>query len=108
MGIVPENQHLLGLEGAGVIRRVGRLATSFRVGQRVMVVAKGTFGNRVIATTERTYPIPDSLSFEVRKGGSPESYSFAKTSFRMQQQCRVFILQHYTASSTSPTPRKVM
>ena len=66
MGIVPENQHLLGLEGAGVIRRVGRLALQFTVGQRVLVFEKGTFGNRIIATTERTYGIPDDMTFEVR------------------------------------------
>ncbi|KAL8912790.1 MAG: hypothetical protein Q9171_002248 [Xanthocarpia ochracea] len=65
MGIIPENQHLLGLEGAGVIRRVGRLATQFTVGQRVLVFEKGTFGNRIVATTERTMAIPDSMTFEV-------------------------------------------
>lgn len=32
MGIIPENQHLLGLEGAGVIRRVGASASQFTVG----------------------------------------------------------------------------
>jgi NADPH:quinone reductase-like Zn-dependent oxidoreductase len=62
MAIVPENQHLLGLEGAGNIRRPG--STSYKVGQRVLVFEKGTFANRIIATTERVYPIPDSMSFE--------------------------------------------
>ena len=66
MGIIPENQHLLGLEGAGVIRRVGRSASQFVVGQRVLVFEKGTFGNRIIATTERTYRIPEDMTFEVR------------------------------------------
>lgn len=66
MGIIPENQHLLGLEGAGVIRRVGRSASQFTVGQRVLVFEKGTFSNRIIATTERTYGIPDDMTFEVR------------------------------------------
>ncbi|KAL6716017.1 hypothetical protein ACLMJK_006979 [Lecanora helva] len=64
MGIVPENQHLLGLEGAGIIRRAGPLASHFTVGQRVLVFEKGTFGNRIIATKERTYAIPDDMSFE--------------------------------------------
>ena len=66
MGIIPENQHLLGLEGAGNIRRVGASVSQFTVGQRVLVFEKGTFGNRIIATTERTYAIPDNMSFEVR------------------------------------------
>ena len=65
MGIVPENQHLLGLEGAGIIRRAGPLASHFTVGQRVLVFERGTFGNRIIATKERTYAIPDDMTFEV-------------------------------------------
>ena len=65
MGIVPENQYLLGLEGAGIVRRVGKVAASqYHVGQRVLVFEKGTFGNRIIATTERTHAIPNSMSFE--------------------------------------------
>ncbi|KAI0421157.1 putative polyketide synthase [Xylaria grammica] len=65
MGIVPEDHHLLGLEGAGTIRRVGaNLNSPFHVGERVMVFKRGAFANRVIATTERTIHIPDWLSFE--------------------------------------------
>lgn len=65
MGIVPENQFLLGLEGAGVVRRVGKLANNYKVGQRVLIFKKGTFANRSIATTERVHHIPDTMSFEV-------------------------------------------
>ena len=65
MGIVPENEYLLGLEGAGTISRIGQGVQQFKLGQRVVVFEKGTFGNRVIATTERTYAIPDSMTFEV-------------------------------------------
>ncbi|KAI1103410.1 putative polyketide synthase [Jackrogersella minutella] len=65
MGVVPENHRLLGLEGAGTIRRVGaNLNSPFRIGQRVLVFEKGTFANRIIATTERTIAIPDWLSYE--------------------------------------------
>lgn len=64
MGIVPENQNLLGLEGAGVIKRVGASVDSLKVGQRVLVFEKGTFANRIIATTERVYPLPNNISFE--------------------------------------------
>ena len=81
MGIIPENQHLLGLEGAGIIRRVGSSASQFTVGQRVLVFEKGTFGNRIIATTERTYAIPDDMTFEVRstwiRGDSCPANTFA-------------------------------
>ena len=66
MGIVPENQYLLGLEGAGIIKRLGKNTSPYKIGQRVLVYEKGTFGNRIIATTERVYALPDSISFEVR------------------------------------------
>ena len=75
MGIVPENQHLLGLEGAGIIRRAGPLASHFSVGQRVLVFEKGTFGNRIIATKERTYAIPDDMTFEVSSSRMKTTYS---------------------------------
>ena len=65
MGIVPENQHLLGLERAGIIRRAGPLASHFSVGQRVLVFKKGSFGNRIIPTKERTHAIPNDMTFEV-------------------------------------------
>ncbi len=65
MGIVPENEHLLGLEGSGIIRRVGTCTTSLKIGQRVLVYEKGTFANRIQLTPERVYPLPDSMSFEV-------------------------------------------
>ena len=84
MGIIPENQHLLGLEGAGIIRRVGKSASQFSIGQRVLVFKKGTFGNRIIATTERTCAIPDSMTFEVRLQREPGS-STAKSFCRRHQ-----------------------
>lgn len=65
LGIVPENQYLLGLEGAGVIHRVGRQAlASFHVGQRVLVYRRGSFGNKVQCPVEGVHPIPDWMSFE--------------------------------------------
>ncbi|PYI04018.1 putative PKS-like enzyme [Aspergillus sclerotiicarbonarius CBS 121057] len=64
LGIVPENQYLLGFEGAGVIRRVGKRATSFHIGQRVVVYRRGGFGNKVQAPVQGVYPIPDWMSYE--------------------------------------------
>lgn len=65
MGIVPENEHLLGLEGSGIIRRLGKTATPLKMGQRVLVYEKGAFVNRIQLTPERVYPLPHSMSFEV-------------------------------------------
>lgn len=76
MGIVPENQCLLGLEGAGIVSRVGKGVMQFKTGQRVVVFEKGTFGNRIIATTERTHAIPDDMSFEVWLSRVSQSFTF--------------------------------
>ncbi|KAH7175825.1 hypothetical protein EDB81DRAFT_633270 [Dactylonectria macrodidyma] len=64
MGIIPENEHLLGLDGAGIVTRVGPGVTDRHVGQRVAVLERGTLANRVITPREYTMTIPDSISFE--------------------------------------------
>ncbi|KAL3419948.1 beta-ketoacyl synthase domain-containing protein [Phlyctema vagabunda] len=64
MGIVPENQYLLGLEGAGVVKRAGKSVTKVKVGQRVMVYEKGTFANKIHATEDSIFPLPDSMTYE--------------------------------------------
>ncbi|PMB63557.1 Compactin diketide synthase mokB [Beauveria bassiana] len=63
MGIVPENEHLLGVEGAGVVRRAGK-GSPYVPGDRVVVFEKGCFANRVQVTKERCHPLPASMSFE--------------------------------------------
>lgn len=65
MGIVPENEYLLGLEGAGVIKRVGSLVQTLKTGQRVLLHNKGTFANRIQVFPAKVHVIPDSMSFEV-------------------------------------------
>lgn len=64
MGIVPEDGHLLGVEGAGVILRKGENVRDRHIGQRVVVFEKGTFANRIVASARRTFPIPATMSFE--------------------------------------------
>ncbi|KAJ6015189.1 PKS-like enzyme, partial [Penicillium herquei] len=64
LGIVPENQYLLGLEGAGVICRLGSNVSGFRIGQRVAVNRRGCFANKVQAPIEAIHSIPDWMSFE--------------------------------------------
>jgi acyl transferase domain-containing protein/NADPH:quinone reductase-like Zn-dependent oxidoreductase/aryl carrier-like protein len=66
LGLVPENQYMLGLEGAGVIRRLGagKRAQKFRVGQRVALIRRGSFGNKVQCPVEGVHPIPDWMTFE--------------------------------------------
>ncbi|KAI1178391.1 reducing type I polyketide synthase [Nemania sp. FL0916] len=64
VGIVPENEFLLGGEGGGVVTRVSPDVTNYKPGQRVLFFEKGSFGNRIITTTQRVHPIPDSMTFE--------------------------------------------
>ena len=64
MGIVPEDEYLLGVEGSGVVRRIGQGVANFNIGDRVVVFEKGCFGNRVQLTEERAHKIPDTMSFE--------------------------------------------
>ena len=64
MGIVPENEHLLGLEGSGVVCRIGKGASRFRVGDRVAVLKNGTFANKIQCPVERAHHIPSTLNFK--------------------------------------------
>ncbi|KAF4630892.1 hypothetical protein G7Y89_g7242 [Cudoniella acicularis] len=64
MGIVPENEHLLGLEGAGIITRIGKGVEWLQPGQRVLFHNKGAFANRVQLPASKVHLIPNSMSFE--------------------------------------------
>ncbi|TVY26941.1 Fumagillin dodecapentaenoate synthase [Lachnellula hyalina] len=63
-GNTPGNEHLLGMEGAGTVTRVGKAVKTFKVGDRVAVVAQATFANRVQCPVQYVHHIPNSLSFE--------------------------------------------
>ncbi|KAK8058457.1 Acyl transferase/acyl hydrolase/lysophospholipase [Apiospora phragmitis] len=64
IGLVPENEYVLGAEGSGVIMRIAPDVTSFKPGERVAFFRKGSFGNRVQANVRVVHAIPDTLSFE--------------------------------------------
>ncbi|KAI0883761.1 reducing type I polyketide synthase [Annulohypoxylon maeteangense] len=65
MGIVPEDEHLLGGEGSGVITRVAPgVTTALKPGMRVAFFGKGSFGNRVQTKAQAVHVIPDFMSFE--------------------------------------------
>ncbi|KAK4215364.1 hypothetical protein QBC37DRAFT_459225 [Rhypophila decipiens] len=63
MGIVPEDEHMIGCECAGVVRRVGPGVKGFKVGDRVVAQINGTYVNHLQVVTDRVYHIPESLSF---------------------------------------------
>lgn len=65
MGIVPENEYMMGFECAGTIRRVGAATASrFRPGDRVVAHTNGSYANRVQCAADRVHVIPESMSFE--------------------------------------------
>ncbi|PWY61907.1 polyketide synthase [Aspergillus eucalypticola CBS 122712] len=64
MDLVDEDEHMLGSEGAGIVRRVGRHVSGFRCGDRVAVITQGCLANRIQACPANVIRIPDSMSME--------------------------------------------
>ena len=64
LGLVPENEYLLGLEGAGVIKQVGSRVKDYRAGDRVLVHGKGSFSNRIRVPEENVFSLPEKVSFK--------------------------------------------
>ncbi|KAK7959096.1 Beta-ketoacyl synthase [Apiospora aurea] len=63
-GIVPDNEHMLGSGGAGVVKQVGSNVTSYKVGDRVLIHDKGCLANRHRVSKENVLLIPDSATLE--------------------------------------------
>jgi myxalamid-type polyketide synthase MxaB len=63
LGLYPGEAGLLGLECAGEVVSVGQGVTSVRVGDRVVALASGSFGEWVTVDARRVVPIPDGLDF---------------------------------------------
>lgn len=53
-----------GLEAAGVVDAVGEGATTFRIGDRVMVTGLRAYAEKMVAEEAKAYAMPDALSFE--------------------------------------------
>ncbi|KAL9074543.1 MAG: hypothetical protein Q9157_004338 [Trypethelium eluteriae] len=65
MGLVPADASLIGLDGAGIIRRFHPEYTGpLHVGQRVLVTRKGCFSNLVQTPVDGLHPLPDWMTFE--------------------------------------------
>ncbi|GKZ37768.1 type I Iterative Polyketide synthase (PKS) [Aspergillus brasiliensis] len=64
MELVDEDEHMLGSEGAGIVRRVGRNVSGLRCGDRVAVLSQGCLANRIHASPSNVIRIPDSMSME--------------------------------------------
>jgi NADPH:quinone reductase-like Zn-dependent oxidoreductase len=64
MGIVPENEYMIGCECAGVVRRLGAGVTKFQLGDRIAVMRSGTYANRLQVPVQRAHLIPSWMNFE--------------------------------------------
>ncbi|MCJ1357758.1 MAG: hypothetical protein MMC33_007754 [Icmadophila ericetorum] len=64
MNIVQLPQTIFGLEGAGVVRRVGSQVKNLGIGDRVAMVERGTFSTLVVTLEILCAKLPDEISFE--------------------------------------------
>lgn len=64
MGIVEVPKAGLGLEAAGIIRRIGSQVKDLSVGDRVMVLGTGCFSTSFITASSLCAKMPNELSFE--------------------------------------------
>ncbi|CVL00302.1 probable polyketide synthase [Fusarium mangiferae] len=63
MGIV-EGSNGFGLEGAGIVGRVGPKVTGLKKGDRIMFISHSAFSTQVVVSENLCEKIPDDLSFE--------------------------------------------
>jgi hypothetical protein len=71
MGFVPANDHFFGLEGAGIVSKIGKSVHNVQPGDRVSVVStneQGCFANRVRTRYHGVHRIPHWMSFEEAAG----------------------------------------
>jgi NADPH:quinone reductase-like Zn-dependent oxidoreductase len=67
MGFIVANEHLFGLEGAGVVTQVGKDVTHLKPGDRALMVRRegGCIANRCRSKHSLVFNMPDWMSFEV-------------------------------------------
>ncbi|KAF7586076.1 hypothetical protein BBP40_009607 [Aspergillus hancockii] len=58
------NMDQLGLEGSGIVRRVGAAVNRFSVGDRIMLSQPGLMCSRKVVRADRCLPIPEDMSLE--------------------------------------------
>lgn len=63
LGVVSDG-HGLGIEGSGVVRRVGSAVKDVHPGERVVVQGSGLFRTHIVVPAYQCVPIPDNMSLE--------------------------------------------
>jgi SAM-dependent methyltransferase len=64
LGVVPYPEAGLGLEGSGIVSRIGPGVKNIQLGDRVMFLADRSFATRVVTPEQFCEKIPRDLSFE--------------------------------------------
>lgn len=64
MGIVDDRGTGLGLEGTGIIKKIGTDVKDLKIGDRVMMMCQNCFSSSLITTSKRCFKLPDTLSSE--------------------------------------------
>lgn len=64
MGLVGGTADGIGLEGSGIIRRIGPDVEGLQVSDRVLIFGRGCFTTRFVTSAKLCAKIPDNLSFE--------------------------------------------
>ncbi|KAH4043321.1 hypothetical protein HBI56_213740 [Parastagonospora nodorum] len=64
MGIVPENEYMIGFECAGIVNQVGHNVTNYKAGDRVCILVPGSYANRVRVAAKRCHIIPSTMTYE--------------------------------------------
>ncbi|KAJ5662752.1 hypothetical protein N7462_011678 [Penicillium macrosclerotiorum] len=63
LGVVGDRSEF-GVEGSGVVRRIGSSVTHVNVGDAVIVIGDGLLCTRKIVAGERCFPLPDGIGLE--------------------------------------------
>lgn len=58
------DKHEFGIEGTGVISKIGSKVKDMQIGQRVLITSSGVLRSFKVIPAKRCIPVPDDLSLE--------------------------------------------
>lgn len=110
MGIVEGYCPGLGLECAGIVRKVGRNVHQIAPGDHVMLVSHGCFSTSVVADARGVMKMPKGLSFE-EAAAMPCVYATAihcLVNLGNLQEGQVCVMSSFSARSKAYYPRAII
>ncbi len=66
-GYLPDKfPHILGIEGAGIVKKVGNLVTDFQEGDRICYAytGSGSYAEYTVIEAKKAVPLPDNIDYE--------------------------------------------